>query len=167
MNKNSTRLWVSSVDKIYSVGKPSVCSPSSRKKEGKDVAGTKVVRGILLAGCIAGGSASNASADAYIDWYYTGTLTENYHNFGACYYSIGSACTGWNYWFWSRAPANVNDTNGNNLAALETSSAIRGDFFGPNDYGEIRASDAGWSGWYLKASVTLWTSSYLNTAASS
>lgn len=106
---------------------------------------------------LAGLAVEGASADLTIDDYFTGTLTENYHNFGSCHYSIASDCSGNNYWVWSQAF--LASTNGSNLVAVENDSTIRGDFMNWSGVIGLRvyASAKGMGGWYIRGSVTLWT----------
>lgn len=90
----------------------------------------KVLLVVALSAVGAGVTASEARADAPL--FYSGTLTENYHNFGACFYTIASACSGWNYWQWSGGK--ISTTNGSDLIALDSGSAIRGNFgYSPGD----------------------------------
>lgn len=63
-----------------------------------------VVAAVLAALALAGFTTEVASATHVT--FYSGTMTQNYHNFGRCYYSIASECSGWNYWDWTDALVN-------------------------------------------------------------
>lgn len=84
-------------------------------------------------------------------------MTFNYHNFGRCYYTIGSECSGWNYW--ERNYGSVYSTNGENFFGLENNSVIRGYADPAGGLHTVFASYVGLGGQYIKGSVSLWTAS--------
>jgi hypothetical protein len=102
------------------------------------------------------------SRAATITTYYSGTLTENYHNFGACWSSIAYACTGWNYWIWNQM--NVAQTNGTNIFCFDNNGQFcYGDVFGGTG-SWWNTCNVGGSGMcvYNRANVGLYSASVTN-----
>ncbi len=119
---------------------------------------------VCVVGVVGGASAPPASASHLT--YYSGTLTENYHNFGACFYSIGSACSGWNYW--TGNGASWAQTNGSNWVGLDDSTSLRGDeVFGSFREHWVLASSVGFAGRYIRGSLTIWTATVTSVNAAS
>jgi hypothetical protein len=111
---------------------------------------------LTLALVLAGFVPQSASADTVVQ-YYSGTLTENYHNFGRCYYTIASECSGFNYWQWNQA--NISSANGAVLIAFDRGGEIRGTFGYAGWNVRYWDHDALWDGMYIRGSVTLWGTS--------
>lgn len=105
---------------------------------------------------VCGFSSSQAAAVSYV--YYSGTLTENYHNFGRCYYSIGSDCSTRDWW-WSTG-AYVSAADGSTLVALDNGPTIRGDFAFPGNAVWVSDHEVDMYGQNLRGSVTIWSATY-------
>jgi hypothetical protein len=117
---------------------------------------------LAVLACVASGIAGYAvkpASAAIVVRYYSGTMTENYHNFGRCFYSIASECTGWNYHVLNRENMYWS-SGGDNFIGFDNGSSIRGfTFWLPGDI-EIYPYQVGWDGGYLRASVALWTTTW-------
>lgn len=113
---------------------------------------------VVLAAVIVAAFAFVAPASATV--YFSGNLTENYHNFGRCFYDIGSECSGWNYWVKTTVDADY--TDGSYLIAFENDSTIRGDIWSVTSAVWLYAMHKGMGGWYIKGSISIWTASLLD-----
>jgi hypothetical protein len=98
-----------------------------------------------------------ASADATIRDYYSGTLTENYHNFGRCWFSIASECSGWNYYVWNYME--IESTDGTNLLSFDGGGEMAGKIiYAPYPHYESLytcCDVVDWRGRYLRGGVSL------------
>jgi hypothetical protein len=115
-----------------------------------------------LAAVFTAGTAPRASAAWH--YYYSGTLTHDNHNFGRCFYSIGSDCTGFMIWqLWNEAVmADMDD--GDSLLAFDNNQSIRGIFmWAPGFRWVVTPGQVEWQTHQnLRASVTLWTNTWVN-----
>lgn len=110
---------------------------------------------LALAGSMAeGASAGHGSQYSH---FFSGNLTENYHN-SNCYYSIGSACSNFHNPTWLQAWPDW--TNGSNLVAFDNGSVIRGDFTSQAGYAAFVYNWECECGSYLRASFTIWSATF-------